>query len=74
MQEEQKRVNANALMVGLNLMSSEDIRVPARDIETLVVFKDIIRAILNGQLILATPDRILPEGVELPKTEVKEKE
>lgn len=73
MQEEQKRANANALLVGLNLMSSEDIRVPARDIETLVVFKDIIRAILNGQLILATPDRILPDGVEMPKSE-KEKE
>ena len=73
MQEEQKRANANALLVGLNFMSSEDIRVPARDIETLVVFKDIIRAILNGQLILVTPDRVLPEGVELPKSE-KEKE
>lgn len=73
MQEEQQRNNTNALLVGLNLMSSEDIRVPARDIETLVIFKDIIRAILNGQLILATPDRVLPDGVEMPKSEKEKK-
>jgi hypothetical protein len=59
----------NAIMSGLNIMSSEDIRVPASEIEALANFKDILKAILNGQLILATPDRVLPEGVELPKEE-----
>jgi len=57
------------ILAGFNVMSSEDIRVKASDIEDLANFKDILRGILNGTLILATPDRILPIGVELPKEE-----
>jgi len=57
------------ILAGLNTLSSEDVKVSAREIEALAGFKEILRAILSGELILATPDRVLPEGVELPKEE-----
>jgi hypothetical protein len=63
-----------AILSGFNIMSSEDIRVPASEIEPLANFKDLLKAILNGTLVLATPDRVLPEGVQLPKEEIKPKE
>ena len=58
-----------AIMAGFSIMSSKDILLPASDLEALTQFKEILKAILNGSLILATPDRVLQEGVELPKEE-----
>ena len=60
---------SSAITIGLTTLSSDDVKVSAKDVESLATFKEILRAILNGQLLLATPDRILPEGVELPKEE-----
>lgn len=62
---------SNAILVGLNTLSNEDTKVSSLDIEALANFKGILRAILNGQLALVSPDRVLPEGVELPKKENK---
>jgi hypothetical protein len=60
---------SSAITIGLTTLSSDDVKVSAKDVESLATFKEILRAILNGQLVLATPDRIIPEGVELPKEE-----
>ena len=49
-----------AIISGMNVMSSDDIKVPTKEIEALATFKDILRAILNGKLVLATPDKLIP--------------
>ena len=59
----------NALSIGLNTLNNEDTKVLARDVEALATFKEILRAILSGQLVLASPDRIIPEGSEIPNEE-----
>lgn len=62
----------NAVRVGLETLSDPEIRVRARDTEDLANFKDILRGLLNGNLILATPDRLLPEDAKLPNQETPE--
>lgn len=57
---------ANAFNVGYRLLNGEDLKVPGKDIEALATFKNLLRAILEGQLILATPDRVKPEREETP--------
>lgn len=52
---------SKVIQVGLEVLSSEDVKVSSKDIEALAGFKDILRAILNGQLVIASPDRIIPE-------------
>lgn len=56
---------SNAVVVGLNTLSNEDVRVPSKDIEALANFKGILKALLNGELVLASPDRIIPEGTKI---------
>ena len=58
-----------AIQTGYELMCDEQIRVSMDKLESLVEFKGILRAILNGQLIIASPDRLLPEGVNTPEKE-----
>ena len=57
------------IQTGLNILSSEETKVPSSQIENLASFKNILRSLLQGELVIATPDRILPDGVELPKQE-----
>lgn len=64
--EEQKMDISGAIACGLDTLSSEEVRVASKDVEHLATFKGILRALLKGELILASPDRILPEGVTLP--------
>jgi len=59
----------NAIITGLNIMNDDVVRVPASQIETLADFKDILKGLLNGQLVLATPDRVLPADAQLPNKE-----
>jgi len=70
MNEEQQQLDiSGAITCGLNTLSSEEVRVAARDVEHLATFKGLLRALLKGELTLATPDRVLPEGVNLPVQE-----
>lgn len=52
---------SQAIIIGLETLSSDDIKVSAKDIESLASFKGLLRALLNGELVIATPDRITPE-------------
>ena len=51
----------NAIVCGLNTLSDPEIRVPARDTELLSTFKGILKALINGELILITPDQLKQE-------------
>jgi len=53
---------SKSIQTGLIVLSNDDVKVPASQIEDLAQFKEILRAVLSGQLVLATPDRVLPEG------------
>lgn len=55
-----------ALNAGLNHLSDPEVRPRADQIDDLAELKGILRAVINGQLIIATPDRLIPEGAEKP--------
>ena len=57
------------IQLGLQTLSSDEVKIPSSQIEDLAAFKEILKAVLSGQLILATPDRVLPEGAERPNKE-----
>jgi hypothetical protein len=57
------------LSAGLDALSSDDVKIPASKIEDLANFKEILRAVLSGQLIIASPDRVIPEGLKTPNKE-----
>ena len=61
----------SAILCGLTTLSDPDIRVPGKDIEALANFKGILRSLISGELVLATPDRLLPEDMNLPVQEVE---
>ena len=48
----------SAISAGFNLLSSEDVTVPAKELENLATFKVILMRLLQGELVLATPDRL----------------
>lgn len=54
-----------SIQTGLKTLSSEDVKIPSKDIEDLANFKDILKAILSGQLVIATPDRVISQ-VDVP--------
>lgn len=58
-----------AIVCGLNTLSDPEIKISAKDIEVLANFKSILRGLLSGNLVLASPDRIIPKEVELPEEE-----
>ena len=58
-----------AIVTGLEVLNDPDNKVASNTIEDLAVFKNILRAVLNGELVLASPDRILPEGAVTPNEE-----
>lgn len=59
------------ITAGLSVLSSDEVRVPTSQVEDLAGLKEILRAVLNGKLVLASPDRVLPEGEEKPNKEIK---
>jgi hypothetical protein len=59
-----------AITVGLEVLSDPQVRVPVSAVNDLAILKGILISIGNGELVLASPDRILPKDAELPKTEV----
>ena len=58
-----------AIVTGLEVLNDPNNRVPSNTIEDLSVFKGVLRAILNGELVIASPDRLLPEGAVTPNKE-----
>ena len=71
-QEQRDLQLTNAIKIGLETLSDPEIRVRARDTEDLANLKDILRGLLNGNLVLATPDRLLPVDAQLPNQETPE--
>ncbi len=67
----QKQDNAtevsNAIVTGLRTLSDPGTKVSGNDIESLAIFKNILRAILAGELILASPDALKQPEVEKKK-------
>lgn len=59
----------NAIQAGLYELDRRDRDVTSANIEALADFKGILRALLNRQLVIATPDKLLPEGAQLPNKE-----
>lgn len=71
-QEQRDLQLTNAIKIGLETLSDPEIRVRARDTEDLANLKDILRGLLNGNLVLATPDRLLPADAQLPDQVIPE--
>ncbi len=67
MEDNNNEAVAAAISCGLTTLSDPDLRVPASNIEALANFKGLLRGLLQGTLVLATPDKLLPEVVEVPK-------
>ena len=66
---DQNTILTEAITAGLSLLSSDDIKVSTKDIEALANFKGILKGIISGELILASPDRIIPDDDGSPKRE-----
>ena len=52
---------SRAITAGLEELSRKDRDVSSANIEALAEFKLILRAIMQGNLVLASPDRIVQE-------------
>lgn len=70
----EKEVGIAAVRVGLDTLCSAEVRVSAKDVEALAVFKELLRAILAGQLSIVSSNRVLPEGIANPKEDKKPEE
>lgn len=51
---------ANIILLGWNTLNSKEVKVSACDVEKLAQFKEILKAILDGKLVIASPDRVIP--------------
>jgi len=60
---------SNAIVTGLRTLSDPGTKVSGNDIESLAIFKNILRAILAGELVLASPDAIIKPPVIREKKE-----
>lgn len=59
---EQQQNIARAIGAGINLLDGrEPLPIAPKDIEALAQLKNLLLAIANGQLVLATPDKIKDE-------------
>jgi len=64
MSDNNNEIVTEAINCGLVTLSDPNLRIPASSIELLANFKGILRGLLNGELVLATPDRLLPQTIE----------
>ena len=62
----------NALNAAIIHFEDRDVRVRSDLVDDIANFKGIVRAILNGQLVIASPDRVIPEA--RPKEETPPEE
>ena len=56
----------NAIQAGLYELDRRDRDVTSANVEALAEFKGLLRALLNKQLVIATPDKLLPEDTQSP--------
>lgn len=59
----------NAVNAALEHLSDRQNRVRSDLVDDIAYFKSILRGIASGQLVIASPEKIIPEGIELPKKE-----
>jgi hypothetical protein len=59
-----------AIVVGLDILNDPQVRVPVSAVNDLAVLKGLLQAIGNGELVIASPDRILPQDAKLPEEKV----
>lgn len=57
---------SRAIIAGLDVLNDKDIRVRSDLIDDLALLKNILISINNGHLVIASPERILPKGAEVP--------
>ena len=62
---------SRAVIAGLEALSDRDVKVRSDLIEDLGVLKNLLRAIRTGQLVIASPERILPADAQTPVEEIK---
>ena len=60
---------SRAVIAGLEALSDRDVKVRSDLIEDLGVLKNLLRAIRAGQLVVASPERILPANAQTPAEE-----
>lgn len=60
---------SRAIIAVRTVLNDPEVKVSSNLVEDLSFFKEILSAISNGQLIVAAPDRLLPESIE-PKKEI----
>jgi hypothetical protein len=56
----------NVINSALQMLRSKDVTFTSDHAEALTDLKFILRAVLSGELVLVTPNRVLPEGVQAP--------
>lgn len=56
---------SKAIAVGLDVLNDPQVKISSNLIEDIGVLKSLLRSLEQRQLVLATPDRILPEGINL---------
>lgn len=60
----------NAILAGINLLSSEDVKIPTKDLEVIANLKGLLQAFASGDLVIVTPDKVKDfEEQEVPKEE-----
>lgn len=57
---------SRAVIAGLEALSDRDVKVRSDLIEDLSVLKNLLKAIRAGQLVVASPERILPVNAQTP--------
>lgn len=60
---------SRAVIAGLEALSDRDVKVRSDLIEDLSVLKNLLKAIRAGQLVVASPERILPANAQIPAEE-----
>lgn len=58
---------SNAIIAGLEVLNDREIKVRADLMDDLVVLKNILGNIKSGNLVIASPDRILSKDAEQPE-------
>ena len=70
MNDNNNRVDIHkAVVCGLEVLDNANTHIPGNKVEDISIFKGVLRSILQGQLVLATPDRLIKD--EKPKDDVE---
>ena len=62
----------NAVRTGLNVFSDPELRIKSTDVENISTLKQLFRSLLQGELLIASPDQLKSAAAILEKAEDNE--